>query len=234
MNKRLLFIALIFFFILIPALLLLFPNKKNPSPGPFSPTPTQIINPPQHGPLGITIQNTKPPNNSTNVDPNQNIVLTLNKPATLDQIAINISPNIPYTPSIQENNVFITPQTPLQPGTTYVYMVKYADGTISDRYSFTTAGQQVSPAVSPAPVDNTQEMELEWQRVHQPDLFLSNKTPYQTQDFSVTNDYTTTPAEHFYFTVTAKTPNGKQAFLDWLKSLNLSDTQMQQLDIRYQ
>jgi len=235
MNKRLFFSALIIFLIVIPAIFLFFMQKKNPSPSPsFFPTPTTIANPPQNGPLGITIQNTTPQNNSDNVGLNQNIVIILNKPATLDQIAINISPNVPYTASIKGNNLIISPQTPLQPGTTYSYMVKYADSTTSDRYSFTTVGEQPSSAVSPTPVDNVPEMELEWQRVHQPDLFLSNKTPFETQDFSVTNDYTSTPTEHFYFTVTSKTPNGRQAFLNWLTSLNLGNQQIQQLDIRYQ
>jgi len=78
--------------------------------------------------------------------------------------------------------------------------------------------------------------EKKFQLQNSPDVFLSNQTPYSTKSFSVTSDFKTQPTGHFYFIVTLKSKDSAQdkiSFLNWLKSLGLSDNQINALDVTY-
>lgn len=95
------------------------------------------------------------------------------------------------------------------------------------------------PVTTPTPLppanqDHAADLNNQYNMTNQPDIFLSNKTPYDTTDFSVTSDFASSPTQHFFFTVTAKNAHAQQAFLTWLHSLGLTDGQIQILDVRYQ
>lgn len=71
----------------------------------------------------------------------------------------------------------------------------------------------------------------------QVDVFLSNKTPYSNDYFSISNDFKPDPDPHFYFLVDFKgesTEKSKSEFILWLKSLGLNNSQIQNLDIIFQ
>jgi len=66
-------------------------------------------------------------------------------------------------------------------------------------------------------------------------IFLSNHLP-QSTNFNVTADYVTSPYFHYIFTVAligADKTAAKQEFIDQLHQLQITDTQIQVLDIRY-
>lgn len=71
----------------------------------------------------------------------------------------------------------------------------------------------------------------------QTDVFVSNKTPYSNDYFSISNDFKPDPDPHFYFLVNFKGENKEKAkseFIIWLKSLGLNNSQIQNLDIIFQ
>ena len=71
----------------------------------------------------------------------------------------------------------------------------------------------------------------------QTDVFLSNKTPYSNDYFSISSDFKPDPDPHFYFLVDFKSEDNEKAkpeFILWLKSLGLNNSQIQNLDIIFQ
>ena len=71
----------------------------------------------------------------------------------------------------------------------------------------------------------------------QTDVFVSNKTPYSNDYFSISNDFKPDPDPHFYFLVNFKGEDKEKAkseFIIWLKSLGLNNSQIQNLDIIFQ
>lgn len=71
----------------------------------------------------------------------------------------------------------------------------------------------------------------------QTDVFLSNKTPYSNDYFSISSDFKPDPDPHFYFLVDFKGKDKEKAkseFIIWLKSLGLDNSQIQNLDIIFQ
>lgn len=80
------------------------------------------------------------------------------------------------------------------------------------------------------------EEERAFQRVTHPDVFLANNTPYETNIFRITYQFTSSPTDHFFFVVDWKIQNediGKVQLNEWLASLGLSLEQIATLDIRY-
>ena len=69
------------------------------------------------------------------------------------------------------------------------------------------------------------------------DVFVSNKTPYSNDYFSISSDFKPEPDPHFYFLVKFKGGNKEKAkseFIIWLKSLGLNNSQIENLDIIFQ
>lgn len=211
----------------------------------FNPTPTSIGNPSQpfeqntstptgvavsQGPLSIL--GATPPDQATNVPVNTSISIGFSRNFTSGEITFSIGPTITYKTTISGSTLNITPNLPLLPGATYQYVVQFADGSFSKKYSFTTAGE--NPNTNNPNYDNTSNLQNAWYRSFKPDVFLANKTPYQGSDFSVTYDLTEIPYEHYFFIVTTSTSQGQNDFLAWLRTLGLTDKQIQQLEIHYQ
>ncbi|MCL5439143.1 MAG: hypothetical protein M1268_04105 [Patescibacteria group bacterium] len=106
-----------------------------------------------------------------------------------------------------------------------------------------------SPIPTQLPIPTTEQLiydragemateEENFQRKNHPDVFLSNKTPYSTANFSIVNPgFKSLPNGHYYFTITLMGTNkelSKTEFINWLLSLGLTNNQIQNLDITYQ
>ena len=88
-----------------------------------------------------------------------------------------------------------------------------------------------------APPPGTAEKQEQFQKTEYPDAFLANITPYQNDLFVVTSNFTSTPTEHFYFTVQLLSTDkvaAQQSVLQWIKGQGLTDQQIQSLDLRYE
>src|SRR3989344_178136 len=88
-----------------------------------------------------------------------------------------------------------------------------------------------------APPPGTAEKQEQFQKTEYPDAFLANITPYQNNFFSITSDFTSTPTEHFYFTIRFLSSDkvaAQQSALQWIKGQGLTDQQIQSLDLRYE
>lgn len=74
----------------------------------------------------------------------------------------------------------------------------------------------------------------DFNKTNHPDVYVANKTPYETTDFSVTSRFVPGyPEGHYGFSVTQNTANAQKAFVAWLHSLGLSDEMINTLDIIY-
>jgi len=82
---------------------------------------------------------------------------------------------------------------------------------------------------------NAVPTEEAYEKVYRPDLFISNKTPYQNEYFAITYTFKTQPSGHFAFTVQLKNDRAKaqQEFASWLTAQGLTNTQISTLDITY-
>lgn len=192
-------------------------------------TPTPITTNQNTNPLSILT--TDPLNNQTNVPINQIITITFNKNVLSGNITFTIQPSAQYVGNIVNNQYVVNLTSNLLPNTQYTYTIHVHDRNLGV-YTFTTAGSQ-----SGITNDNAAQTIKDWSRTNKPDMFLYNQTPYSTSDFSVSKDISQTAPYNAFFTVSllgTDKNSGKQAFLQWLTSLGLTDQQIQNLDIRYQ
>lgn len=195
-----------------------------------SPTPTPFSGP---GTIPTSLERVyvafvEPKNNSANVPLNQTVQITFNTQVAQQDISFTIQPNIPFALDVEDNKLFVTFTTPLTAHTKYIYTISLHKGFPPQSFSFITAD-----ASSPIYKDNAAQVNAEWAKTHQPDLYLYNNVPHTEQTFSVTGDYAEQPTGHFYFQVHSIGIQGRNDFLAWIKSLGLTDDQIAQLDIRY-
>lgn len=240
MNKKVI-IALFIILVVIPFLLIFIkaPSKKMPPPPNQITTPTSIpviptsISVPSISPVPSTVPLSVVQTSlqGGNIPVSQtSMAITFNRPFSLNEFVFAIDHDLTYTIAIQDNILLITFKSEFQPATTYTYTFTFTNRP-SQSYSFTTVSQ------APTPKDSVPGVVDDYSRTHYPDVFLYNRTPYDSADFSVTGDLTDSPTQHDYFTVTLKGSDvlqSKQSFINWLHSLGLADQQIQTLDIRYQ
>ncbi len=200
---------------------------------PFFPIPTPITSL-QESSNGITkISTTQPNDRANNIPADTTITLILTKPIDPNKpLDIWIYPEISYTTSVQGSRIAIKPSSPLLPGTNYEYAIRYADGTISPTYNFSTQGTNPTPGVQ----DTFGREDDSWEKHFMPDLFLANSTPYSAQDFSVTSSPSDASPSHIIFSVLllGNPDASKQEFLSWVISTGVLLSQVNQLDIHYQ
>lgn len=235
MKKIIIFPALILLIIIIVVItFLLFKNSSKNSVLP-QPTPANV--------LTITpafnsyVISTDPSNGAVNIVPNKQVVVTFSKQFTKDELIVAVSPKISYSTRMFGTNLIIKPDTSWEAGVPYRYTVKYPNENIPpESFTFTVEGP--TPTLLPDTGPSQEEIESyeEHERDTYPDVFLAGKTPYEDNFFSVTSDFTKTPTDHFYFTVTMKGDNSEESkndFLNWLKTFGFTDNQINSLDISY-
>jgi hypothetical protein len=211
------------------------PLSKNQHITEVTPVPSLFIHPSVSISSKSTLQiiHVTPTDGSIDVPANQQIAITFNRAFSLEEITFALTPAVSYSSFIVGDTLEIVPKTALSPGT-YYFSIKYADGILSQTYSFTLVG---TPSETQANTDTIHKSNEDWSRQFQPDLFLYNNTPYTMSTFSITGDITQSPNEHFFFLVhitSSDTNQAKQDLFSWLSSLGLKDKQIQSLDIRYQ
>lgn len=243
MNKLLiLFIIFIAILLIIFTLLTMWKNKTA-APKSLAPIPIMTSFPPTPPPSTpmtkeLSIIAVDPTDNSANRPLDQKIKITFNRNFSADEIDFRWAPTVNYSTQIDNQTLTATPQAQLTPGITYAFYVVFKQtNQPSKLYRFTTAGEKPTTLPDTFPSGAAKQAE-DYNRQNYPDIFLANKLPYSTVDFEAVKAgfKQGTPEGRFYFTVTLKgdTVSSKNAFISWLKSLGLTDIQIQGLDIEYQ
>jgi len=178
-----------------------------------------------------------PINGSTNVALDTALHITLSKQFTLNDITFHISPNTPHLEVIEGNVLVITPETQWNKGTPYTFNIIFPDDKEKVRsYTFQTQGSPQQFLPDTRPEGYYEESEL-LHKENYTDIYVTNKTPYANDVFSIRSEFDPTVPAHFYFIVTSKGEglNGvQQAVNVWLQSLDLTQAQIDTLDIKYQ
>ncbi len=217
-----------FLVLLVIALFLTFSSSpQSTAPTPL-PTITKILQP---NTGEFTLTSLDPQNTSTDIPIMVKPSFTFS--SVIEEVIpeIVISPNTPFTYAITGNVLTITPTNTLTPSTRYDISVEIKDQNFFT--SFTTTGP------TPTPLPDTKDAELLEQqeedlKAQRPDIYLSNHTPYNGENISVTSTFVTTPSGHFRFTVTSKnTTNVQSDFNVWAQENGLTDAQTSSLDVIY-
>ena len=229
----------IFIFTLFVITLFIQINKsRETTPAPnmspiFTVTPEPI---PTGAEKPLDIISTQPEDKAKDVSLSDDIIISFNRLLSSSEIIFEISPNLSYSTVINGNSLVIKHAQPFSPGVIYTYIIRYRYLNQAPRTrSFTIIGPTQTNPPNTAPTGLFEEQDRV-QREKHPDIFLANQTPYFTDDFSVSSDFKKTPIDHFYFIVTVKGEDktaAKNNFIVWLKSLGLTDSQIQGLDITY-
>lgn len=186
--------------------------------------------------IPLYVTSTYPVTKSNNIPVSSSIVLTFIRSPQPNEFEFSINPPAPFNQLIDQTKVTIKPRSPLLPGTTYTFTVKMLNqAQLPQSYWFTTAGPTTPYLPNTKPSGAANE-ENNFQLQNHPDVYLSNNTPFTTVDFSITSAYQAQPTGHFAFTVMLKGSDLNTAKIkanNWMRSLGLSDSQIQTLDITY-
>jgi|GEM_PF-3196552 len=239
MKRVLLISGGVFIFLLILLFVSSFGKKTTVQEGLPTPTPVQVRMQEHQGSVPVSSFSPQP---GSTVPNNEKIVISLDKSVNPSLVNFKIYPDIPYSLSIQGNNLVVVPNQPFESGTTYTYSLQYTQqeaitGTQNTptTASFTVEGPTpvLSPDTFPSGAYNDNQQYL---KDNYPDSFLRNLTPYSSSTFSIKSFYKNGSPGHFAFSVsligTDKNAS-KGDFLNWLRAQGLSDAQIQTLDISY-
>lgn len=213
------------------------PKKQGIQP---SPAPVQQFQPsglasliPTPTSQALSVISSIPSINAQNVPPNITLRVTFNKEPNLGSTSVKFVPTTTFQLNTVSNILFIKPTTDLQPNTNYTVETSISGMLSPYILSFRTAAQ--NPAGTAPNAEGIKQVDDTLRRV-QPDAYLFNKLPYSTNDFSASSAIKPS-TNNFYFIVVLNgvdKVSAKNAFIDWLHSLQLTDTQIQGLDIEYQ
>ena len=183
----------------------------------------------------LDIVSVYPKDGSENIDTNTSIRITFSREPKKAEIDFSMGPDAVYSQEIKDNVLIITPWKPLAEGTLYTYSVNFTNDNQKVRlYRFVTSGEltEVLPDTrSEAFIAEVEEKE----KVNHPDIYITNRTPYEDSTFSITSSFEPKTPAHYYFVITSKTDSDsvQQAVNAWLQLQGLSEEQISQLDIRY-
>lgn len=234
--KKILIISVVCLLLIIFFGILVLGNKKNNTFfNPFNiPTPTPVQNTTgfSNKPLGISIVSLSPKDKTQNVSINSPVTIQMSQPIDQKNVFISFTPDTPFTASFSGNIITVTPISQWDKGTTYLFFISFSSFPPTPSFSFTTEG-----VINNQPVvgDNGYDHAQQQLKIVNPDVFLSNYTPYNSDTFSVESAISSSINGHFYFLVTlhADSQASLRSFYQWLSSLNLSQSQIQSLDIRF-
>lgn len=200
----------------------------------FSPAPKIQLKPQTSSLLRVIA--ISPVYNAT-VSPDQILAYTFNQTITSEDIVISLAPKTPFVSTFSEKKLVIKPSEKLLPGVYYrVVITQKKENRVFGPYRFSVKGERevIQTNTKDAQLfDDTQKFDRE----QYPDIFLVNNTPYKGTLFEIVkHDFTTTPKPHNYFIVTIKGQinAAKASVVSWLKSLGLTQTQINSLDLRYE
>lgn len=178
------------------------------------------------------ILSTFPSDKEENSPTNTPIRITFQKNAVLLLNSITITPSLDYLQTGSEDNVYLTPKNGLKANTRYTIQVYFKNTKDSYTFSFKTGKITVG---SPGPDASAYEQYENSVREKAPDGFLSNKVPHKEYGFSITSFYDE-KYKQFSFAVVLLGENKEKSKSDlqkWLKSLKLTDQQIDSLHFVY-
>ena len=236
MRKRILIIfGIIVGIFLLTVIIWLLVQKEPVGPSAnVTPTPPMTATPIVKDPRVLSVD---PPHMAANIPVTQVITVTFDRPLLDNELTVVMLPNTERTVKGTGSIMTITPKTAWDAGMNYRYSLAHPE--FNDQlygYNFTTAGPtpEFLPDTQPS---GFLEQEEEYHRQNLPDVYVANKVPYATSDFSITSDYRKEPTGHFYFIVEpglGKTSEEtKLRVREWLRSIRLTDEQINNLDIVY-
>lgn len=207
-------------------------SVKKPVVVEVVPSPTPV---PEFIQSPFKVTNSNISDTSQHVPVNQPITFSFNQAVTTNSIHFFSFPQITATVTTSGNQFIVTPTTPLENNLIYTYTITDSQtGEVLKKGTLNTGGSDATLPLSGRyqNLDTVAEKDL---LQTNPDIFLSNQTPYRQSSFSITSVFTQDPTSHYYFSVTlvGDQTQAKQNFLSWLNSLGFSDTQISSLDIRY-
>lgn len=232
-----LIIGMLVIAIIISLLVLTFFNKKPTRIPPILTMPTSqpTIRPIQTpaSTQSLAIVSSYPENNTQNIPPNTTLSFTFNNDISVGLISVKFNPEVQFNQTVIAKLLLIKPKIELKPSTKYAVEVSGKNMSASYSIQFQTAAQ--NPEGTAPNAKGIKQIDDTLRQV-QPNAYLANRLPYSTDQFEA--NWSTRPSpKTLYFIVVLKDADkisSKNAFLDWLKSLQLTEAQIQKLDIEYQ
>ena len=202
-----------------------------------TPTPPQLSPTQTPSKIALTITNTRPGDGEHNVALGSAIVITFNRRLSVGEVIFTIAPVVGAQLTLRDNTLIVTPKSSLAPGTLYTFSISYQGGQkLPDVFTFTTTGP-TTPFLPNTQPKGAAEHEERFLRENYPDIYLQRFIPYQSASFSINSEYRLAPTGHYAFLVKSLEDDSSKAKIEviaWLKSLKLTDQQIEQLDISYQ
>lgn len=185
----------------------------------------------------LDIVSVNPKDMVQNADRNTSLTITFTRAPLASEIRFFMKPDAIYTQTIEGNNLRIEFLEPLLEGTLYTYSVNFTDDPLKIRvYRFVTDGALAESL--PDTYDEQAFVEQEnYDRVNHPDIYLMNAVPFENEHFAVNGFFQKEDPQHYYFVVQPKTRDEtivSQSLEVWLQLQGLGQSQIQELDIRYQ
>lgn len=240
-QKKLIIILAIAVFILLIAIVILNVSRNAGTPDiteEIETLPTGIIAPTntlQNNALDVV--SVTPKDGEQTVSINTSIRITFSRNPKEDEIDFSMGPDAIYSQEIKENVLIITFRKPLAEGTLYTYSVNFENDNQKVRlYRFVTEGTLKEVLPDTRSYDLIKEIE-EKERINHPDIYITNRTPYEDNDFAIKSAFEPKTPAHYYFIVTSKINDPRsveQAVNAWLQLQGLTEEQINGLDIRYQ
>ncbi len=246
-NKKIIIVLSITVIILIIiTYVLMNRNTSDNSSNPVTPTPAVgfedvipgiLVDRNDITPDEIDILAVSPADQTSNIVETSPIEITFTQSIIESDVNFSISPDLTFNKQIEGNKLIISPSENFQPSTLYTYRIEIRENLEKIRmYTFKTAGQGPLNRPDTAPSDEVISQYEESIRIEYPDIYLQNKTPYETKTFGITGTYSNA-AREFQFRVLLKGANkneSRASFILWLQTLDLSDKQIESLDITYE
>ena len=186
----------------------------------------------------IDIVSVSPQDRSSSIVKTQPIEISFSQPIQDSDFELRMIPELSYSQTIVDNKLIITPNEDFQMNTLYTYRIKiFSDLEKIRVYTFSTAGDE--PIFRPNTAPETEDIQeyKNSERISNPDIYVMNHTPYESNSFGITGTFSDQSPAHFEFKVLLKEPNkndSRAAFIIWLQSLDLTDEQIASLDITYE
>lgn len=246
MNKRIIIIGVVILLLLIVVIAIirtLANNIDSPKISPSSEVDISITQVPVSSQSPAkqipNISASNPANNAANVPVNQEALgFTLGSGSIVksEDVDFTIDPPVLFSYKAKNTSIEVTLLKLLQPGTTYSYSISINKGSPYVGW-FTTSG----PTPQTTPYSGEPAGFFEEEKEHQiqefPDIYLSNYTPYETDQFTIESKHNATRGG-FDFIVTKKGIIDQKDLQNqvnlWITSQGISQNQISNLTITYQ
>lgn len=183
----------------------------------------------------LAVITTDPKDGASNVSTTTKITIAFNRNFQMKDVIYSMAPRTEYKLTVIGKTLQVSFPNGLLPSTEYTFKVNTLTQ-LPRLFTFTTSGDAPVEIPDTRPI-GASEIEKEYQRQNNPDIYLRNATPYENQYFSITSEYNE-PSDTFVFTATMKGTDAERSqkeFMNWLKNTQrLKQEQIDKLQITYQ